>query len=343
MIRKMSFFDSHPKPDLLLKKNKSYLSQIIKKIKELDTQFVKSPRYNYFCGHVSIFFKLIQRIEPAFTWKKIHIKMFLLSFIMDQDTEAYNISEQSGFYQSLKNHVHAFNEYLNSNSQPQEWLPHWGQYIYDFDNWCSNGKNKIGGGGGDNENEIIQHEDHHQDEEAENQNAVLSPIHKIEENIRQIQNQHIPIINKATCIIQNIYWDRIRHDIKNNTIQNWSYTWTLFEDISTIFSELNPSCVNIQNRIRNDLDNDKWRNYIINHENKEHSFKEYFTTIREIFEYVGIPEHKDRYISLNHECNEIICVQSFEQAIPHIFQLIFRECEILYASLNNLRKTKIRK
>jgi hypothetical protein len=326
MKRKMSFFDTHPKPELLLKVNKLHLRHIIKKIKELDTEFVKSPKYKYFCGHTNILFKLIQRMDPSFIWKKTHIRIFLISFIMEQDTDAYHINEQSGFYQSLKNHVRAFDEYLNSDSQPQQWLPFWGQLLIDFNGWKEKENKKLN-------YEPVESET----PEFGNLENTTPPPHRQYANRRNINipQIHTSIINKAMTITKCVHWDKIVEDITQNIIQNWKYTWTLLEDIVLLFSEINGSR-DMVDQIQRNLDADVWKQYIINHENKEHAFKEYFNAVREIFELVGIPDHKDRYLSLNQECNEIISVQSFEYAIPYIFQKIFKECEVLCSSLGEV-------
>ena len=342
-----SFIDDHPNPDLLLKRNKLYLRHISKEIKKFGTDFVKQEKYPYYCGHINIFFKLVERLEPEFQYEKKYIKTFITSFIFIENPEGYDINDCSLFYQSLTNHIYAFKEYLKSDCDIQQWLPLWLQYSIDFENFRENDLKKF------NKfmqkktiNENISIEENNQIDNNDNSSLMLN----LQRKIKNIQDEHnfnkrpsfmdVQTVMKCKEFGQNIFWDKIKQDLKNS-IQEWNYTWILLQEILTIFMDIIPENSEYKNRIEQELDMNKWKSYILNHENKEHAFKEYFGNIHETLELFGVSEHRNRYLILNQECNEIISSQSFEKAIPIIFQKIFKEFEILIV-VNTQQRMKLK-
>ena len=344
-----SFIDDHPKPKLLLKRNKLYLTHILKEIKKFGTDFVKNEKYAYYSGHIKIFFELVQRLNPIFTFEKKYVKTFITSFICVENPEIHQINECSLFYQSLTNHVYAFKEYLKSDGNIHQWLPLWCQYTVDFENFREIDLKKLKQETKQNsiENNSVKNDrlvnntfenvniPFDIDENNEEDNNVKSPlIDNLEKKIKNVQDKQdnmfmdIQTIMKVKEFGQNIIWERIREDLKNS-IQEWNYTWILLYEVVSIFTDFIPNNNEYKYTIEQDLDMHKWREYILKHENKELAFKEYFSIIQEKLDLLGIVEHKNRYLVLNQESNEIISTQSFEKAIPIIFQKIFKEFEIL--------------
>ena len=309
----------------LLKKNKYLLSKTIKNVREKDTDFVKDPKYPEYYRSVCLFFKLVQQLEPSFFWKRDFIRVFFLSILFAKDPEGYDIDPQSLFFQSITNHIHALEIYIDSSSLPLGWIPSWVQYITNYIEWKRTNLSPISNSSFFRKENITQ-------------KTIPKNITQLSPNITPI-SQLIPSqSNIIQNTIENIQWEQIRKDMKNTSIQDWKFTWTLLEDTQILFQEICKLLGHSTKKIQNDLDAEYWKQYIIQHENKELALKNYFSTIHEIFETIGIPDYKDRYLSLNQVCNEIITRQSFEETIPRIFQMIFTECQALYSNINQYRQ-----
>lgn len=314
----------------LFKKNKYLLSKTIKNVREKDTNFVKDPKYAEYYRSVCQFFKLVQQLEPTFFWKRDFVRVFFLSLLFAKDPENYNIDPQSLFFQSIINHIHALEIYINSSSPPIGWIPCWVQYITHYIEWKRTNLSPPIYTSSFLRNNNIQKTPSPNITKSSPSIKPISPLIKPASNLSSS--------NTIENTIENIQWEQIRKDMKDSSIQEWNFTWTLLEDTQILFQEISKSLGYSTNKIQSDLDVEYWKKHIINHENKEFAFKNYFSSIHEIFELIGIPDYRNRYLSLNQACNEIITRQSFEEGIPRIFQMIFAECQVLNSNINHYRK-----
>lgn len=349
----MSFFDTHPQPNKLLIKNKKYLESSIAELKIHGTDYVKHENYSSMKAHVNIFFKLIRRIYPSaeFEWKKNHIKIFITSFILYDNINFYNISKQSLFFQSLTNHIQAFNEYLMSNTEPLQWLPLWNQFLVDFEAWKEEDRQLVANSLIENYNElrndIIQQPAHVDTDELIEKSKPL--LQKIQERIHKHANDQekenlnfTPIIHsketikKVEDVIKKVFWEKMKVDLQK-PVAEWEYSWTLFEDLFYMFNDLVPHSNEAKEHIKQELCPQKWKEYIIRHEVKEHAIKEYLTTVHSLLEFLGIPDHRERYHKCINECIEIVSTLSYPEAITSIFKKLFKECETLFLTANIFR------
>ena len=344
------YFDNHPNPMLLLQKNKAYLQRIVNEVRSLGPDFVNNKSYTKIRSHTNVFFRLIGRVVKNFNYKPSDIKIFLSSFVLIDNLEYYNIGEETSFYNSINDHVQIFEEYLRSDVSPEGWLVYWDKYLLDFKRYKHNDKQYL------IQKELIQKK-----EKLGSPKSCIPMVNNITKNINELlQNKNItkenknitnednnnpadkkdiPVeidihtMNEIRDTLQSILWEKIRQDL-NKPIKNWEYTWTLFEDLVTAFCTIVSNNREDSETIRKDLDPENWKRYIIKHEDKEVGFKEYFASVHDVFLFLGVSKHRDRYLRLNQECNQIISKISFEKAIPLIFQKIYNECDILLSNTN---------
>jgi hypothetical protein len=330
---------------------KKELIAIIDKIEELGSTFPKTKYNKMAKEYLAIMFKSIKAINKHFSWKNKDILILISSFVLWKNVDFYNIDKKSLFYHTLKNHITAFKEFLISQDTTDNWIPIWTEYISDFEVWKEEDRKLVSNSLIENYNKlrndiILQPPNVNVDELIDKSKPLLQKIqdrinkHATEEEKEKMKFTPViynpKIIEHVKTITEKVLWDTMKEDLKK-PISEWNYAWSLFEDLYVMFLDLVPHSEEAKIQIKDELETDKWKDYILKHDVKEHAIKEYLTAVNTTFEMFGVPSHKERYRKCISECIEIISTLSYSEAIPTIFKKLFKECETLFITANMFR------